>query len=63
MPSASPAGMSGGQVAVQVQVGVDDSGNLMPMVTRISGQVAGQAIKANNKQLPGLMRDVNQRVG
>ena len=39
------------------------NGNLLPTMTQVAGQVSGQQIKANNKQLPGLMRDMNQRMG
>lgn len=63
IPQAPAASVGGGQVEVSVSVGVDESGNLVPLVTRVSGQIAGQAVKANNKQLPSLMRDMNQRMG
>jgi hypothetical protein len=52
----------GGAIAVDVRMGVEN-GNLVPLITNVSGQVAGQQIKQNNKQLPGLLRDVNQRYG
>lgn len=52
----------GGAITVDVQMGIEN-GNLVPLITNVSGQVAGQQIKQNNKQLPSLMRDVNQRVG
>jgi len=55
-------GTGGGSIAVDVQIGIEN-GNLVPFVTQVSGQVAGQQIKQNNKQLPGMMRDINQRTG
>lgn len=53
---------AGGVISVDVQIGVEN-GNLVPLVTQVSGRVAGQQIKQNNKQLPALMRDANQRYG
>lgn len=52
----------GGSIAVDVRVDVQN-GNLVPLVTQVSGQVAGQQIKQNNKQIPSIMRDANQRMG
>lgn len=63
MPRPQAGSSGGGQVEVGISVGVDESGNLLPIVTRVAGQVSGQAIKANNKQLPGIMRNYNQRQG
>lgn len=52
----------GGSISVDVQVGVEN-GNLVPLVTQVSGQVAGRQISQNNKQLPGMLREINQRTG
>ena len=52
----------GGAIAVDVTVGVQD-GALVPLITQVSGQVAGQQIKANNRQLPNIMQDINMRQG
>lgn len=59
-PGVSAGG--GGQIEVKAAIEVVN-GNLVPVVTQISGQVAGQQIKQNNKQLPSMMRDANQRFG
>lgn len=63
MPSipSGPAS-AGGEITVTGSFEVVN-GNLVPVVSQISGQVAGQQIKQNNKQLPALMRDANQRYG
>jgi tape measure domain-containing protein len=53
---------SGGQISVTVDVAVQD-GNLVPLVTQVAGRVAGQQIRANNRQLPNLMSDVQMRQG
>lgn len=53
---------SGGHIAVTVDVAVQN-GNLVPFVTQVAGQVSGQQIKANNRQLPNLMQDVQMRQG
>lgn len=53
---------AGGHIAVEVQIGVEN-GNLVPFVTQVAGQVAGQQIKQNNKQLPNLMSDYQMRQG
>ncbi|OAM77693.1 tape measure protein [Devosia elaeis] len=60
IPSAPAA--SGGEITVTGSFEVIN-GNLVPVVSQISGRVAGQQIKQNNKQLPALMRDANQRMG
>lgn len=52
----------GGHIDVDVRVGVQN-GELVPLVTQVSGQVAGQQIKANNRQLPNLMQDIQMRQG
>ncbi len=52
----------GGHISVDVRLGVEN-GNIVPLVTQVSGQVAGQAIKANNKQLPSIMQDIQMRQG
>lgn len=48
-PSGGPAG--GGYIDVSVAVGVEN-GSLVPLVTAISGQVAGQMVKQANKGFP-----------
>lgn len=60
IPSAPSA--AGGEITVTGSFEVLN-GNLVPVVSQISGRVAGQQIKQNNKQLPALMRDANQRYG
>lgn len=62
-PGQSLSGGGGGALMVDVKVGVDETGNLMPFVTRVSGQVAGQAVRSNNKQIPNIMRDHGLRSG
>lgn len=59
-PSVSAGG--GGQIEVRAAIEVVN-GNLVPVVTQISGQVAGQQIKANNRQLPNMMQDIQMRQG
>lgn len=39
------------------------NGNIVPVMTQVAGQVAGQQIKANNRQLPNIMQDINMRQG
>lgn len=53
----------GGSIAVDVNLSVDETGNIVPLVTRVAGQVSGHQIKANNKQLPNLLSDMNMRHG
>lgn len=60
--SSQQGGSGGGQITVSADFQVVD-GNLVPLITQVSGQVAGQQIKRNNKQLPSIMRDANQRYG
>ncbi|MGV8951192.1 MAG: hypothetical protein ACOH2M_08810 [Cypionkella sp.] len=55
-------GGSGGQISVDVRLGVEN-GNIVPLITQVSGQVSGQQIKQNNKQLPSIMQDINMRQG
>lgn len=52
----------GGHITVDVRMGVEN-GNIVPLITQVSGQVSGQQIKANNKQLPSIMQDINMRQG
>lgn len=52
----------GGHITVDVRMGVEN-GNLVPLISQVSGQVAGQQIKANNRQLPNIMQDINMRQG
>lgn len=52
----------GGDIRVSASVRVEN-GNLVPFVTEVSGQVAGRAIKQNNKQIPNLMADHQMRNG
>lgn len=49
-----------GNIQVDVQVGVQN-GNLVPLVTAVSGQVAGQQIKAFNRQLRPRMQTLQTR--
>lgn len=53
---------TGGVIELRGQFEVIN-GNMVPVMTEVAGQVAGQQIKQNNKQLPSLMRDMNQRMG
>lgn len=62
MPTLPAVGNMGGEITVSGAFEVVN-GSLVPVVTQISGQVAGRQIKQNNKQLPALMRDANQRMG
>ena len=50
----------GGHLNVQSQVQVID-GNLVPVMTRISGQIAGQAINQYDRVLPNRMADKQRR--
>lgn len=50
----------GGRLSVQSQVQVID-GNLVPVMTRISGQVAGQAVNQYDRALPSRMADKQRR--
>lgn len=52
----------GGNIHVTASVRVEN-GNLVPFVTEVSGQVAGRAIKQNNRQLPNIMADHQARNG
>ncbi len=52
----------GGAITVDVRLGVEN-GNIVPLVTQVAGQVAGQQIKANNRNLPSLMQDIQVRQG
>lgn len=52
----------GGHITVDVRMGVEN-GNIVPLITQVSGQVSGQQIKANNKHLPSIMQDINMRQG
>lgn len=54
--------VAGGQIQVSAAIEVVN-GNLVPVITQVSGRVAGQQIKQNNRQLPSIMRDANQRYG
>lgn len=56
------AAMAGGEILVRATLQVI-GGNLVPVITQVSGQVAGQQIKANNRQLPNLMSDYQMRQG
>lgn len=62
MPSLPSAGSGGGEIKVSAEMQVID-GNLVPVVTRISGQVAGQQVKAYDRQLPNRLQDINMRRG
>ena len=53
-------GAGGGHLNVQSQVQVID-GNLVPVMTRISGQIAGQAINQYDRVLPNRMADKQRR--
>lgn len=61
-PVGSKTMQGGGHIAVSVDIGVQD-GNIVPLMTRVAGQVAGQQIKSNNRQLPSIMQDINMRQG
>lgn len=61
-PGQEAGGGGGGAITVDVQVGVQN-GALVPLVTQVAGQVAGQQIKQNNRQLPNLIQDMNMRQG
>lgn len=60
--SGSSSTSAGGSIAVSVSVDVQN-GNLVPMVTQVAGQVAGQQIKSNNKQIGNILADHNMRQG
>lgn len=62
MPSIPAAASGGGEIKVSAEMQVID-GNLVPVVTRISGQVAGQQVKAYDRQLPNRLQDINMRQG
>ncbi|WP_375599380.1 phage tail length tape measure family protein [Devosia sp. Naph2] len=55
-------GGAGGEILVHAVVRVEN-GNLVPLVTEVSGRVAGQQIKANNRMLPNLIADYQMREG
>ena len=61
MPAAA-APSTGGEIKVMGEFQVVD-GNLVPVITRISGQVSGQQVKAYDKQLPNRMQDIQMRQG
>lgn len=52
----------GGEIAVRATMQVVD-GNLVPVITQVSGQVAGQQIKAYDRQLPNRVQDIQERQG
>lgn len=60
MPSMPAAAAGGGDIRVSGEFKVID-GNLVPVVTQISGQVAGQQVKAYDRQLPNRLQDINMR--
>lgn len=60
MPKAPAVG--GGEIKVSGEFQVVE-GNLVPVVTRISGQVAGQQVRAYDRQLPSRMQDIQMRQG
>lgn len=62
MPSMPSAASGGGEIRVIAEMQVID-GNLVPVVTRISGQIAGQQVKAYDRQLPNRLQDINMRQG
>lgn len=62
MPSMPSPASAGGEIKVSGEFQVID-GNLMPFVTRISGQVAGQQVRAYDRQLPNRMQDIQMRQG
>jgi hypothetical protein len=61
-PGQTLTGGGGGEIHVNATITVEN-GNIVPLVTQVSGQVAGQQIKQNNKQLPSIMQDIQMRQG
>lgn len=55
-------GAAGGELRISGTFEVVN-GNMVPVMTEVAGQVAGKAIKQNNRQLPSLMRDADRRYG
>lgn len=53
---------AGGEIRVSGEFQVID-GNLVPVVTQISGQIAGQQVKAYDRQLPNRLQDIQARQG
>lgn len=51
-----------GEIIVSATMQVID-GNLVPVITRVAGQVAGQQVKAYDRQLPNRMQDIQMRQG
>lgn len=63
MPRApGTAATAGGEIRVSGEFQVID-GNLVPVVTQISGVVAGQQVKAYDRQLPNRLQDIQARQG
>jgi hypothetical protein len=54
----SPSG--GGNISVDVQVGVQN-GELVPLVASVAGQVAGQQLKAYNRNFPKRIQSAQAR--
>src|SRR5690606_29135772 len=62
MPRPGAGGAVGGEIRVAGEFQVID-GNLVPVVTQISGQIAGQQVKAYDRQLPNRLQDIQARQG
>lgn len=53
-------GGGGGEIYVSATMQVVD-GNLVPVITQVSGQVAGQQIKSYDRQLPSRLQEIDMR--
>lgn len=53
----------GGTSVIQVQLSADLEARILEQAAGQTVQIAGQQIKANNRQLPSIMQDINMRQG
>jgi hypothetical protein len=62
LPAKANGAGAGGQIQVSVMTTVEN-GELVPLMTQVSGQVAGQAVKQYDSQLQNRTAEKSRRYG